>query len=253
MRLSKGPVLLGEPPPPQDLMQRLTSHLVQQSSTDNRLPSGTPTSTAVSGGMEVSPCNVSAVLSNVDKQASRLTQSLGNCLSPATGSPVSSGSSLRPKSNLSSPLPAPNGLIESPLSTSSGETDTAENSPLGQSGDLRIGLPIIDRSPVIDVTCRAARCLPLKLPLRKRKLVRTSSLHQLSRKAARLATVKCHCHPPVTQCVLCGGRANNLQPVDPDAMSFQDRVALLDSSFHQVLSFPEGEHRWWKIYQDEGF
>ena len=32
-----------------------------------------------------------------------------------------------------------------------------------------------------------------------------------------------------------------MQAVDPDSMPFQERVALLDHSFHPVLSFKEGE------------
>lgn len=250
IRHTKGPVTLGEPPPPQDLMLRVTSHIIHRSIPDTR----NATHPAAAGGMEVSPCNVSAVLSNVDKQASRLTQSLGNCLSPAATSPASSVGSQHPKSAVSSPVPAPNGLIESPLSTTSGELDPLPNSPHGQSRDSRPGAGVsplgqsrdtrpsmegMDLSPVLDATCRAARCLPLKHSLRKRKLLRTSGLHLLSRKAARLSTVKCHCHPPMMPCVVCGGRSNSVQTVDADTMPFQERVALLDTSFHQVLSFPE--------------
>lgn len=238
VRHTKGPVTLGEPPPPQDLL-RVTSHIANRSVADSRLAASIVTTGSV-GLTEVSPCNVSAVLSNLDKQANRLTQSLGNCLSPVTTSPASSVSSSHPKSAVSSPVPAPNGLIDSPLSTASGEVDPTGSSPFGgQSKDNRSGLESMDLSPVLDVTCRAARCLPLKHPLRKRKLLRTSGLHLLSRKAARLSTVKCHCHPPMTPCVVCGGRPNSVQTVDADSMPFHERVALLDPSFHQVLSFPE--------------
>nr|KAG5695851.1 hypothetical protein BaRGS_006508 [Batillaria attramentaria] len=237
VRHSKGPVILGDAPPPQDLL-RVTSQVVNRSVTDARL-AASALAAGSAAGTEVSPCNVSAVLSNVDKQANRLTQSLGNCLSPAATSPASSVGSSHPKSGISSPVPAPNGLIDSPLSTASGELDPIGNSPQGQSKDIRSGVEGMDLSPVLDSTCRAARCLPLKHALRKRKLLRTSGLHLLSRKAARLSTVKCHCHPPVTPCVVCGGRSNSVQTMDADFMPFQERVALLDTSFHQVLSFPE--------------
>ncbi|PVD35813.1 hypothetical protein C0Q70_02782 [Pomacea canaliculata] len=232
IRLAKGPVNLGDPPTPQDLLQH-----VHRNSIETRIP--VSAASLPSSGTEVSPCNVSAVMSNVDRQASRLTQSLGNCLSPATLSPTSSMSSSRPRSTVSSPPLTQNGFVESPFSTSGGETDTAESSPLGQSSDQHLSAAVVDLSPVLDPTCRAARCLPLKHPLRKRKLLRTSGLHLMSRKAARLSTIKCHCHHPVMPCVVCSGRVNNMQPLEPDYMPFRERVALLDSSYHHVLSFPE--------------
>ena len=235
-RHSKGLVQLGEPPAPQTFLCA-SSQAVGRGSGDAR--TGGPALVATMTGTEVSPCNVSAVLSNVDKQASRLTQSLGNCLSPANTSPASSVGSSRPKSRVSSPVAAPNGLIDSPLSAAS--VDAEGNSPQGLSTDSRMAAESTDLSPVLDVTCRAARCLPLKHPLRKRKLLRTSGLHLRSAKAAKLSTVKCHCRSPITPCVLCGGRANSVQAVDPDSMPYQERVALLDHSFHPVLSFKEGE------------
>lgn len=246
IRLAKGPVNLGDPPTPQDLLQH-----VHRNSIETRIP--VSAASLPSSGTEVSPCNVSAVMSNVDRQASRLTQSLGNCLSPATLSPTSSMSSSRPRSTVSSPPLTQNGFVESPFSTSGGETDTAESSPLGQSSDQHLSAAVVDLSPVLDPTCRAARCLPLKHPLRKRKLLRTSGLHLMSRKAARLSTIKCHCHHPVMPCVVCSGRVNNMQPLEPDYMPFRERVALLDSSYHHVLSFPEGKFFYEKCSSICGF
>ncbi|XP_076455906.1 KAT8 regulatory NSL complex subunit 1-like [Babylonia areolata] len=233
-RLSKGPVLLGEPPPPQDFL-RSSSHPAASVCCQAR--TGNPPSTATVTGSEISPLPVSALLSNVDKQASRLTQSLGNCLSPANTSPASSVSSSHPKSSVSSPAAALNGLIDSPLSAAS--VDVEGGSPPSLSADPHLAVDPVDLSPVLDPSCRAARCLPLKHPLRKRKLLRTSGLHLKSVKAARLSSVSCHCHTSVTPCVLCSGRVNIMQTVDASSMSYSERVALLDHSYHQVLSFQE--------------
>ena len=46
-----------------------------------------------------------------------------------------------------------------------------------------------------DPTCVAARCRPVK-SYRRRKLLRMSGLHNLSRKAARPVTLSCSCWPP---------------------------------------------------------
>lgn len=238
-RTSKGLVILGEPPPPQDFLPRSVPLGVNR--VDGRSDAAV---TCTVTGNEVSPCNVNAVLSNVDKQASRLTQSLGNCLSPANTSPVSSvGSFSHPKSGIASPLLAPNGLVDSPLSTASLGVEEG-SSPQGLLLDSR---PVassvtepMDMTPVLDPSYRAARCLPLKHPLRKRKLLRTVGLHLRSAKAAKLSSVQCRCNSypvMINPCVLCSGRANCVQSVDPYSMPISERVALLDHSYHQVLSF----------------
>ena len=49
--------------------------------------------------------------------------------------------------------------------------------------------------PSLDPTCVAARCRPIK-SYRRRKLLRMSGLHNLSRKAARPVTLSCSCWPP---------------------------------------------------------
>ncbi|XP_014662257.1 PREDICTED: KAT8 regulatory NSL complex subunit 1-like [Priapulus caudatus] len=87
-----------------------------------------------------------------------------------------------------------------------------------------------------DVTACAARTRPLR-SYRKRKLLRAAGIHYINRKAARLSTVKCGCAAPITSCVMCGGRFNNVQTLDPDTMSLPERIGLLDPSHHQVLSF----------------
>uniref|UniRef100_A0A2M4A4E8 Putative kat8 regulatory nsl complex subunit 1 n=1 Tax=Anopheles triannulatus TaxID=58253 RepID=A0A2M4A4E8_9DIPT len=75
---------------------------------------------------------------------------------------------------------------------------------------------------------------------RKRKLLQTPNLHIISKRAARSSNIKCGCQWPLQPCALCTGRTDPTAPRDPPAtMPFAERVALLDSSYHPVLSFPE--------------
>lgn len=142
--------------------------------------------------VSVSPCNVTEVLSNVNKQSNHITKQLGNVYSPATSSTC--------------PADTPNGLL----------SDTTDSS------------------------CVAARCCPVKLP-QPRRLLRTGGLHQLKRRAARLSTVRCCCYPPCTPCAMCGGRYNNIQSLNPVTMATPEKIALLDSAYHPVLSFQQGK------------
>ena len=93
-----------------------------------------------------------------------------------------------------------------------------------------------------DATCVAARCRPIKTCY-KRKLLYTAGIHQRNRKAARLSSVCCHCHPPALSCALCSGRHNHMKTVDPCSMSFQERMSLLSPTYHPVLSVPQGMYR----------
>lgn len=229
LRNSKGGVVLGDPPSTAEILRRIQGvqpKAAGVNSTDDKLLEG-------SVGCEVSPCNVSAVMSNVDKQASRLTLSLGNCLSPATsliGSPAGS-------SKISSPYV--NGLTESPCSVATTDTETtAEDSPLVSSERLSAKSYDSEHNTLVDATCQSARCRPLR-SYRKRKILKTIGLYKTNSKAARLSDVRCRCYPPANPCPICGGRYNNTLTVDPDTMPFKERVALLDPSFHPVLSFPQ--------------
>lgn len=95
---------------------------------------------------------------------------------------------------------------------------------------------------VNEVNC--VRTLPVK-PIRKRKLVRSANaLAGATRKIARLSTVQCSCSslpPTAAPCVLCNGRHSYVQVVDTDCMPQYDRVALLDPSFHPVISLPNSK------------
>lgn len=219
IRAAKGVVVLGEPPSPQDLLARSQPCPRQ----GKRL---TPLEEKIAilerKNTEMSPCNLSTLLSNVDKQSSKLTQQLGSVYTP-------SGSPLRTAVSPKTP-DRPNGLVE-------GESP---GDPQEWKGGQAIQFD--PSSPVVDTSCVAARCRPVR-SYGKRKLLRTAGLHQVSRKAARLSSVKCHCHPPdVLPCVMCGGRYNNTTPLDPETMPLPERVALLDSSFHPVLSFTQGKY-----------
>ena len=87
-----------------------------------------------------------------------------------------------------------------------------------------------------DDTFTACRTRPIKT-LRRRRILGTLGLHRTSTRAAKESTVKCDCIRPGQWCSICFGRSNHIQAPDP---LFQDKArtsALLDHSYHQVLSF----------------
>ncbi|RWS23520.1 uncharacterized protein B4U80_09148 [Leptotrombidium deliense] len=90
-------------------------------------------------------------------------------------------------------------------------------------------------------TLHCVRTVPLK-QMRRRKLVRASSaLSGATRKIARHSNVQCICNSLphfVSPCVLCNGRFGYVQVIDTDCMPHYERIALLDSSCHSVLSLP---------------
>jgi KAT8 regulatory NSL complex subunit 1 len=86
----------------------------------------------------------------------------------------------------------------------------------------------------------SARVRPLvKSTFRKRKLLQTSGLHLVSKKAARPSSVRCGCRPPLPTCALCTGRTDPMVPQQPDLLTVPERISLLNPTFHPVLSFPE--------------
>ncbi|KAH8359962.1 hypothetical protein KR093_009786 [Drosophila rubida] len=86
-----------------------------------------------------------------------------------------------------------------------------------------------------------SRTRPLMLSkFRKRKLFQTINMHTISKKAARPSNIKCGCQWPQVPCTLCTGRPDPTAPRDlPETLMPQNRVALLDASYHPVLSFPD--------------
>ncbi|VDI49410.1 KAT8 regulatory NSL complex subunit 1 [Mytilus galloprovincialis] len=220
IRHTKGPVLLGEQPSPEDLLWRIRQNRAGQklSPLEQKIANLERKNEALA-----SPCNISNLMMNVNRQATKLTQSLGT-VSPAQSTSVMAGDT---KSTPTSQAKHLNGVIGS-------SHRDGQNVTIGPGGD---GDVTPHSSPINhDITCQASRCRPVR-SYRKRKLLRTAGLHNVSRKAARLSTVKCQCYPPISSCPMCGGRYNNVQRIDVDSFPLQDRVAILDPAFHPVLSF----------------
>ncbi|CAH1773587.1 unnamed protein product [Owenia fusiformis] len=222
IRATKGSVVLGEYTPPDDLLQGKAKSNKKLSPLEAKIAN-------LERQNELSPCNISTLLSNVDKQSTKLTQSLGNVYSPVQCS--------NRGRNQTPPAKPINGVID-PGSSQSNPTPSIDTT---DSKTPAVNPPLItvgDASPCIDNTCQSARCRPVR-SYRKRKLLRTAGLHQLNRKAARASTIKCQCYPPSTPCAMCGGRYNNKQAMDSDNMPLNERVGLLDPAFHPVLSFSQ--------------
>lgn len=220
IRHTKGPVLLGEQPSPEDLLWRIRQNRAGQklSPLEQKIANLERKNEALA-----SPCNISNLMMNVNRQATKLTQSLGT-VSPAQSTSVMAGDT---KSTPTSQAKHLNGVIGS-------SHRDGQNVTIGPGGDRDV---TPHSSPINhDITCQASRCRPVR-SYRKRKLLRTAGLHNVSRKAARLSTVKCQCYPPISSCPMCGGRYNNVQRIDVDSFPLQDRVAILDPAFHPVLSF----------------
>ena len=88
------------------------------------------------------------------------------------------------------------------------------------------------------MTC--CRVRPVKR-VRRRKLVDTHGLHHTVARAAKLSSVSCECLRPGQWCVLCTGRRSHSLSVSGSGErrgSRQETVALLDHSYHTVLSQP---------------
>lgn len=180
---------------------------------------------------EMSPANIATLLINVNKQASKLTQSLGNSLSP---SPSASLDILNKETGKSL-----NGIVDVSHPDASGSVHShQQGTPVNGNACSSANMSPVIGQP-LDASCVAARCRPVRF-YRKRKLLHTAGLHQVNHKAARLSSVKCRCYPPVMPCPMCGGRYNNVQKLDAECMPVMEKVSLLDPAFHPVLSFPQG-------------
>ena len=230
IRHAKGSVVLGDPPSLEEIGARL-----RQARANGQKLSPFETKIAdidIKAESNGSPCNISSLLQNVNQQATKLTQSLGNCLTPDPSEKVKNMNNTKML----------NGVIPGHSSESATSVPGSSGLTTGPAGDSSSVLTpdVSPTFPFLDATCMAARCRPVR-SYRKRKLLRTSGLHQISRKAARLSTVKCHCNPPASSCPMCGGRYNNTQALDPNVMSLQEKVALLDPAYHPVLSFKGGK------------
>ncbi len=247
IRATKGVVTLGEPLSPEELLCMRT---LLASRTNRKL---SPIEAKIarlegrSGDHHTSPSNLASLLTNVDRQSARLKRSLQNCITPIgqVPPPTSGGTKLH------APKPM-NGLVDgkaagcvggNPLfsSNSPGTSTTPDTDNKRIKIDAAAGgNDLTSPTPVPPEELYCARTRPVKY-YRRRKLIRTLGIHQSSRKAQKLLSVRCGCCRPNNPCVLCGGKFNHMQKMDMDVMSYTERVAHVDSSFHPVLSLPQGE------------
>ncbi|CAM5094894.1 unnamed protein product [Eretmochelys imbricata] len=241
LRANKGPVVLGGDQKPEDLMKqqgRLSSTSVVNSRRNKGLPHSSSSIQKVPSGerpCDLSSCTPSYFMNTVEKQSSRLTQSLGNpmCQSPSC-TPIS-GSPGPPKACTSSRQV--NGKINCLHTSHSNNISLASLEAEEILKQKRLdSLATVPSVP--DKSCVAARIRPV-CRYKKRRLVRANTVSLLSKKPQKPLTMKCSCEWPST-CILCGCKTS-IQAIDPDTMSLEERIALLDSGFHPILSFSHGK------------
>ncbi|XP_078072048.1 KAT8 regulatory NSL complex subunit 1-like [Mustelus asterias] len=242
IRANKGPVVLGEAQLPEDLMKnqcRLVTTTSAVSSQGSEACSNTMSAEVkvpnANNKCELSPCSPSLLLRNIDKQSSRLTQSLGNLICPSSPS-CSSPSSSSLLSKVCTPPRQLNGLLNSlhssPLDNSS--LDSSDTEEILWKRPRLDGLTIPSSPP--DNSCIAARVRPVRR-YRKRRLVRSNLACYLGRKAQRPLSVKCSCDWP-NMCILCGSKTL-MQTMDQPSMSPHERVAIMEPCYHPILSLPQ--------------
>jgi len=123
-------------------------------------------------------------------------------------------------------------LLESTTSPKNGYKETQQSMELSEAES--------EQAPA-DWLCSRTRPLVLS-EFRKRKLFQTINMHTISKKAARPSNIKCGCQWPQVPCTLCTGRPDPTAPRDlSETLMPQNRVALLDGSYHPVLSFNDGK------------
>ncbi|XP_075779159.1 KAT8 regulatory NSL complex subunit 1-like isoform X2 [Pelodiscus sinensis] len=239
LRATKGSVVLGGDQQPEDVMKQhgqLGSASVVNSRKNKGLPpsfSSTLKVPSVERQCDLSSSIPPYFMNNVEKQSSRLTQSLGNpvYLSPSC-TPIS-GYPGAPKACMSPhQVNGKINCLHTSCSNSISLTSLKAEEILKQKQlDSLVTIPSVP-----DNSCVAARIRPI-CRYKKRKLVRANTVSHLSKK--RPLTVKCHCEWPRT-CILCDCKTS-IQAIDPDTMSLEERIALLDSGFHPILSFSHGK------------
>ncbi|KAH0627688.1 hypothetical protein JD844_003794 [Phrynosoma platyrhinos] len=234
LRANKGPIVLGDVQH-EDVMKQPS---LLGSARKNKVLSSSSCHLKVPPGdrqCNLSPCIPSYLLQNAEKQNSRLAQSLKNlvCQNP-TCTPIN-GSPEPPKA-CTSPHQV-NGINNcfNPGSASNSQDGVDPDRILKKSKQLNNTLPPTPSS--LDNSCVAARIRPI-CRYRKRRLVRVSAVSHLSRKSQKPLNMKCNCEQPKS-CILCECKAS-VQTIDPETMSLEERVALLDSGFHPILSFSHG-------------
>ncbi|XP_032876221.1 KAT8 regulatory NSL complex subunit 1-like isoform X2 [Amblyraja radiata] len=242
IRANKGPVVLGDAQLPEDLMKHQSRLATTSSAAGLQGPESHSNSSPadvkapiMNNKCELSPCSPSLLLRNIDKQSSRLTQSLGNLICPSSPS-CSSPSSSSLLSKVCTPPRQLNGLLNSlhssPLDSSS--LDSSDTEEILSKKQRLDGLNIPPSPP--DNSCVAARVRPVRR-YRKRRLVRSNLVCYLGRKAQRPLSIRCSCDWPTT-CILCGSKAL-MQTMDQANMPTQERVAIMEPCYHPILSLPQ--------------
>ncbi len=89
-----------------------------------------------------------------------------------------------------------------------------------------------------DSSFGACRTRPVKM-IRRRRILSMVGLYTTSVRAAKESTVRCDCIQSNFCCPICFGRANHTQVPDPVTQERRQCTALLDHSYHQVLSAKE--------------
>ncbi|XP_069778161.1 KAT8 regulatory NSL complex subunit 1-like isoform X2 [Narcine bancroftii] len=239
IRANKGPVILGDAQLPEDLMKHQCRSVMTSSAGGLQSPDLHSSSSSAdvkvpitNNKCELSPCSPSLLLRNIDKQSSRLAQSLGSLICPSSPS-CSSPSSSSLLSKVCTPPRQLNGLLNSlhsnTLDTSS--LDSSDTEEILSKKQRLDGLNVPPSPP--DNSCVAARVRPVRR-YRKRRLVRSNLACYLSRKAQRPLSIKCSCDWP-TSCILCGSKTF-MQAMDQTGMPLQERVAILEPCYHPILS-----------------
>ncbi|XP_075070302.1 KAT8 regulatory NSL complex subunit 1-like [Mixophyes fleayi] len=226
IRCTKGSVVLGDSPQCEDTTRQLAGPSAGLNSRGSRLPSAV---NAPSGDnpREATSSTPTPSLQSVEKQCSRLTQSVDNVAcqnppaTPVSASPGSQKTSRQVNGYLN--------CVRSSLSCN-GSAEDLDPEDKKRRMDALSTLPAIT-----DSTCMAARIRPLRTH-KKRRLVRSSDVSSLSRKPQKQLSTRCGCEPPTT-CILCGCKTY-VKPAHPSTMTLSERVALMDSSYHPILSFP---------------
>ena len=81
----------------------------------------------------------------------------------------------------------------------------------------------------------SSRTRPVKT-VRRRRILSTKNLYKSSSRAAKESSVTCDCLHPLYWCSICYGRLNHTQTPEPLTQERGHTIALLDHSYHQVLS-----------------
>jgi len=135
-------------------------------------------------------------------------------------------------------------LTDQPVTASAGQPKSGKYlgaATLGPDGVKRRPLEFdysTDESGGDEETNSCARTRPV-IRVKRRRLVDTYGLQNISTRAAKPSTVSCNCLQPEQWCMLCLGRKKHKQQLDIYTQSRQDCIALLDHSYHAVISTPQ--------------